>query len=292
MNRSFLTPHRWLVLIAALLLVSSFLPLDQGPHRAEQPQRLGSRIVHRPRALVAAAISPVTGLLHPVTTGLREQDSQRVIWDDWEDIGARYGSALQRLHALERENAELKQKIMQLTQIRELFGLSGVSLLDARVKSVSLDPLNPVLTLNRGSNNGVREHMAVASGWNLVGEVVHVGPLTSDVRLITAKGSRLRVQIAPPTADAAARTLEVQLERSDDGPWFEVRTTQQQPVAPGDVAQLTDPLWPAEATGFFVGQVTEVAPDPDDPLNFQRAIIKPIPSLTTLGRATILVPTD
>lgn len=292
MKRSFLTPRRLLALLAVLLLVSSFLPVDQDSQAAEQRRAWGSRLAERPRALVAAAISPVTRLLHALSTGLRSQDRDPVLWDTWDDLAVRYGRALQRNERLEQENTALKRQIAQLSQIRELFGLAGVSLVDARVNASSTDPLNPVLTINRGERHGVRRQMAVASAFSLVGEVTNVGPFTSDVRLITAPGTQLRVRLVPPTPDAAARTIEVQLERAEDGPWFEVQLGTQQPVQPGDLAHLSDPIWPTEAMGFVVGQVIEVGPDPDDPLNFQRVIVKPIPPLTRLNRVTVLVPTD
>ena len=280
-----------MALITACLLVSSFLPVDQGPH-PQQTGALGSRLAARPRALVATLVNPATALLHRLSARVRDAEADPVAWDQWQDAHTRYGLALRQIRQLEQQNLALKQQIAQLTQIRELFGLSGVKLVNARVTAASTDPLNPTLTINRGESHGVHERLAVTSGFNLVGEVVTTGSLTSDVRLVTAKDTRLRVQIAPPTAEAAARALEVQIERSPDGPWFEVRLGKQQRVEPGDLAHLTDPIWASQAEGFVVGQVTQVAPDPNDPLNFQRVIIDPIPSLMTLTDVTVLVPTD
>ena len=81
--------------------------------------------------------------------------------------------------------------------------------------------------------------------------------------------------------------------RSDDGPWFVVQvakgTPEDKPIHVGDVAQLSDELWPPEAQGFIVGTVTRVEDDPKNPLQFVRAVVEPTVPLDKLRRVTVLV---
>jgi rod shape-determining protein MreC len=87
-------------------------------------------------------------------------------------------SQLQRLIALEAENA----------QLRTLLGSEKRSLerrLVAEVLAVDNDPLNHLVVINKGSHDGVFEGQPVLDTSGIVGQVRRVGLLTSQILLIT-----------------------------------------------------------------------------------------------------------
>ena len=87
-------------------------------------------------------------------------------------------SRLQKLEALEAENRRL----------RELLGSSfqlGERVLVAELMSVNLDPYKHLVALNKGDLEDVHLGQAVLDESGVMGQVIHVGPLTSSVMLIT-----------------------------------------------------------------------------------------------------------
>lgn len=85
---------------------------------------------------------------------------------------------LQKLEALEAENLRL----------RELLGSSfqlGERVLVAELMSVDLDPYKHLVALNKGDLKDVYPGQAVLDESGIMGQVIHVGPLSSTVMLIT-----------------------------------------------------------------------------------------------------------
>ena len=165
-------------------------------------------------------------------------------------------------------------------------------LVNARVTAYTGAAARPVLTIDRGTRAGIQDGTVVAHGFNLVGRVVHAGPLTADVRLITHREQKLQVRLVPPGPDAEPRRVRVQIEQRDDGHTFGVQVSRSVTVEKGDLAHLADVSWPREARGFVVGQVRSVKRAPEDPYSFKNVVIEPIPPLTTLSEVTALVPME
>jgi rod shape-determining protein MreC len=87
-------------------------------------------------------------------------------------------SRLQRLAALEAENARLRELLDSTERI-------GNRALVAEILSVDLDPYRQRFDLNRGLVDGVYVGQALIDAQGVVGQVVRVGPLTSEAVLIT-----------------------------------------------------------------------------------------------------------
>ena len=289
MKRSFLTPQRLLALVAALLLIASFVG-----------GRTSTALAHIPRTVVSTALAPAHLLLYNVGATVRGTGEDAVQWSsgdnqrpDTTQLRQELGRALRLNEKLRQQNSRLKQQITQLSQIREQFGLSGMRLVGARVTAYTGDPGAPVITIDRGTNVGISRGTVIASGFHLVGEVVHAGPLTADVKLITAKGTKLQVRFVPPRADAQPRIESTrQVTLREDGRTFGVQLDIDINVQAGDLAHLADPRWPRESRGFVVGQVRAVEPADENPYLFQNVVIDPIPPLTSLNEVTALVPTE
>jgi rod shape-determining protein MreC len=85
---------------------------------------------------------------------------------------------LQRLDALEAENARLRELLDSTARI-------GNRALVAEILDVDLNPYRHRVDLNRGLVDGVYVQQALIDAEGVVGQVVRVGPLTSEAVLIT-----------------------------------------------------------------------------------------------------------
>ncbi len=175
---------RTLYLLVALVLVSlALILLSQG------------RYLQPIESIAGQVFNPIQQAAHNVTSG----------------IGGWVGSIGQG-HALEEENKQLRTAIDRLTsdnttlqalqreneQLRSLlkFQTDRPELTGVVARSIGGDPTGQmeILTLDRGSKQGISEGMAVVSpGGVLVGQISAVKPERSTVLLITDAGSSLPV---------------------------------------------------------------------------------------------------
>ncbi|MHA7841010.1 MAG: rod shape-determining protein MreC [Gammaproteobacteria bacterium] len=94
---------------------------------------------------------------------------------------------LQRLVSLEEENSQLRQLLGTTSQVSE-------EVRAARLLAVSLEPFTAEVILDAGVNDAVFEGQAVLDGYGVLGQVIHVGKLTSRVMLVTDPRSAVPVQ--------------------------------------------------------------------------------------------------
>jgi rod shape-determining protein MreC len=95
---------------------------------------------------------------------------------------------LQRLDTLEEENRRLRE-LLESTEAL------GHRVLVAEVLAVDLDPYRQRFNLNRGLRDGVFVEQALLDADGVVGQVVEVGPFTSEAVLITDPDHALPVSV-------------------------------------------------------------------------------------------------
>src|SRR5882672_10065441 len=95
---------------------------------------------------------------------------------------------LQRLAALEMENARLRQLLDSQARV-------GSRALIAEILAVDLDPYRQRFDLNRGLVDGVYVGQALIDAQGVVGQVVRVGPLTAEAVLITDADTAVPVSV-------------------------------------------------------------------------------------------------
>ncbi|PDP84583.1 rod shape-determining protein MreC [Glycomyces fuscus] len=177
------------VLLAALVAVAvALLVLDARPgtNPVTSAVRTGGEAVFAPAAAgVGWAAAPVAGLYEGLSRGS--------------------GSA-ERIAELEQANAELeedlraaridKERAEQLDEMLGLAGLGGYEVVPAQaVTRVTARGYADTVTIDTGTDSGVRPDMTVVNGSGLVGKVIEAGPGTATVMLATdvnsAVGARL-----------------------------------------------------------------------------------------------------
>lgn len=277
---AFLTQRRAFALVVAVLLISSIAR-----------NSVSFAIASVPAALVQGLAAPFAWPLGAIATALRG-DGERGVDSGVEAsvAGQRLAEAAVYITQLEQRLYAAEQQLAQLMQTQQVS--SGARYVVARVSGSSGDPTQPTITIDKGASRGIGLDSTVVSGVSLVGRVIDASPASARVSLISAKDTRLFVWIKPPDVLGGPREVLEQVTRSTAGAMFEARIEQGKTVRIGDIAYLADELWPPEAQGFIVGRVTRVEPAPDNPLQFQRVLIDPIPELSQLRRATVLVPVE
>ncbi|HEX8100698.1 MAG TPA: rod shape-determining protein MreC [Actinomycetota bacterium] len=120
----------------------------------------------------------------------------------------------ERIAALERQNSEGAYKDREIEQLRSLLNLkqglrlSGVT---GNVIGESVSNFAWLITVDRGSVDGVRVHAPVVSGQGLVGQAVRVAPRWSQVELIIDPDSAVAGRLA-----ASGETGLIKGQRADD----------------------------------------------------------------------------
>ena len=172
-------------------------------------------------------------------------------------------SRLQRLAALEAENARLRELLDSTARI-------GSRALVAEILAVDLDPYRQRFDLNRGLVDGVYVGQALIDAQGVVGQVVRVGPLTSEAVLITDADHAVPVSvnrngvrtIAVGTGDSSRLRLPYLTNNAD--------------VMVGDLL-ISSGLGGVFPAGYPVGRVLDVQRRPDQA--FAEILAEPVSSL-------------
>jgi len=166
---------------------------------------------------------------------------------------------LQRLAALEAENDRLRAMLDSSARVSD-------RVLVVEILAVDLDPYRQRFTINRGLNDGVYVGQALLDAEGVVGQIVSVELMTSEVVLISDADHALPVAInrnglrtiAVGTGDSSRLRLPYLTNSAD--------------VEPGDLL-MSSGLGGVFPSGYPVGQVLEVQRRPGQ--SFAEVIAEP-----------------
>src|SRR5512134_2860668 len=158
-------------------------------------------------------------------------------------------SRLQRLAALEAENARLRELLDSTARV-------GNRALVAEILAVDLDPYRQRFDLNRGLVDGVYVGQALIDAQGVVGQVMRVGPLTSEAVLITDADHAVPISVNRN----GLRTIAV--GTGDSGKLRLPYLTNNADIVVGDLL-ISSGLGGVFPPGYPVGRVLEVTLRPD-----------------------------
>ena len=95
---------------------------------------------------------------------------------------------LQKLTAVESENSRLRELLQSKQRV-------GQQVLVAEILAADLDPFSRQVVINKGSNDGVFRGQPILDADGAMGQVIHVGPISSTAMLITDSNHALPVQV-------------------------------------------------------------------------------------------------
>ena len=235
------------------------------------------------RGQLASWLSPLTAVAASPTRWL--QDSSEQIAETVElktQLAAlekevdRLNARQQRMRALEAENKDLRQLLRATERFDDEF-------VHAEVLAHSPDPFIKRLTVNRGFNAKAAPGQAVVDTQGLVGQVVEVGSLSSQVLLLTDPAHQVPVEVARSGFKAIARGLgnSEQLELLNVPPTAEIKV--------GDLLQ-TSGLGQRFPAGYPVARVVEVVREPGKA--FAKITASPIARTARLSRVMLVYRTQ
>ncbi len=272
------TPPRALV-VALVLACASLMVLDQGA---------GETVVDPVRRAVGEVVGPaqtaMSGVVRPVVN-LPEMFRSR-------------GDLQAELSALETENAELRTRVRTAGynrhKLAELEGLTtaaadlGYALVPARV--VGLGPsqsFSSTVTIDAGSDAGIRPDLTVINHDGLVGRVLRVTHTTATVLLVVDRDSTVGGRIGE-TMELGFLSGRGDLGRQGK---LDLQLVDQTVIPSRNDTVVT---WGSRkgagpyVAGIPIGQVTSVYASPRD--TTQRAVIEPFVDFSELDLVGIVVP--
>ncbi len=170
---------------------------------------------------------------------------------------------LQQTAALEQENARLRELLQASAKLRGHVVL-------ATLLAADMDPFRHMIVIDKGADAGVYEGQTLLDARGIIGQVIQVGPVSSEVALITDPSQAIQVQVnrtslrtlAIGGADVDTLSLPYLANNAD--------------VKPGDllVTSGLDGHYPA---GYPVAVITRVHRDPAEP--FASVTAQPVADL-------------
>ncbi len=101
-----------------------------------------------------------------------------------------------RIDSLNAENIELRRELKTMKEELEIeHTLSDYEYLNATVISRNISHWYNIITIDKGSYNGVKSDMVVVNASGLIGKVISTTTFTSDVRLITSSDTINKISI-------------------------------------------------------------------------------------------------
>lgn len=166
---------------------------------------------------------------------------------------------MQRWIALEIENTQLKALLHSSTELQG-------KILVARLLSIATDPFVNQVTIDRNNRDNLFVGQPVLDANGVMGQVIHVGPVTSKVLLVNDPHSGVPVQVTRNgvRAIAAGDAYTGKLRLANVPQTTDIRV--------GDVL-ITSGLGENYPAGYPVGQVTSVIKDPG--LQFMTIAVEP-----------------
>lgn len=185
-------------------------------------------------------------------------------------------SRLQKYEVLEMENQRLRKLLESSTKLRERVVI-------AELLDVDLQHFRHTVLINKGERAGVYDGQTIVDAGGIMGQVVHVGPFSSTVLLITDPSHAIPVQInrnglrGIAVGTGASRSLQLEyLPNNAD-------------IQQGDLI-ISSGLGNHFPAGYPVGVVTEIKLDPGGP--FARVKVTPSARLEQSREVLLLWPTN
>jgi len=259
----------WLVLFIALAIVLITIWFREGDNGALHRVRIGVQTVSAPVSAAGEfATRPVRGLFawaSDLGVSRSELEQLRV-------QNTRLRTRVSELEEANLENVRLR-RLLKLAQARDLESVG------ARVIGRPSSQWEHVITIDRGSSDGIRVGMPVLGPQGLLGQTVQVAAGSAKVRLITDQRSGVAAKVQRSRSEGVVNgSIDGQLTLD----FVSVETT----VKPGDVV-ITSGIGGVYPKGIVIGDVTEVGKEAN--ALYQSISVQPASSLAGLEEVLVLV---
>jgi rod shape-determining protein MreC len=232
--------------------------------------------------MINSVLSPVEKISHEAF-GSVSYLWTRYVW--LLNVEAERTDLSRRVRALEAETSRLAELESENERLRGLLGFTEASGLHGIAATViGRDPSNWVrtVTIDRGSDHGIRPGFAVVDGRAVIGQTIVVGARSSRVLLLTDNSSAIAALVQGNRAQGIAegslgKSLTLRYVLKD------------YPVAVGErvIASGLDGVYPK---GVLLGVVSQVQPDSAG--LFQTVLVEPSVDLNRIEDVLVIKPDE
>lgn len=217
------------------------------------------------------------------------------IWSSVAEIGAleRQNQELRAANAgLTQENLQLRQMGQDNATLRQLLAYKQAhpqhSYHPAAVIAYGTNNLDPMLTIDQGSNDGIQASMAVVDSAGLVGQISHVAAHSAVILPINNPGSSVAAYVTSKAGGPAGKTDPTGVVQFEPGVGLLLNFVQATaPLQAGDWV-LTSGLGGTFPRGVPIARISQIRQRPVD--LFQIAVLTPVAAMQTDRQ--VLVITD
>jgi rod shape-determining protein MreC len=250
----FLTQYKNALFLIAVLLAQAIALAVQvrSPVDAAKPDGPSVRLI---RMWAMTAVTPVERVTHALGSGAGHAWSEYI---DLRHVRQQNKDLQQQLARVRIEEAAISEDALQGRRLQAMLGFRESyvgSTVAAEVIGASGSEQSHVLTIDKGSRDGLRPDMAVITQDGVVGKLRDVFPATSEVLEINDQSSGAGVLLASTRIRAILRgTLTGRVQIGN--------LTADSRIQPGEQVLTSggDQVYPR---GLPVGVVESIAPDPD-----------------------------
>ena len=263
----------WLVIV---LLLGNFMLMAFDARQIDSGQRVirvwGQTVADFVQSPVTTVTSSMSGYFSSISNLRSAQDENTLLKN--------------HVHELEVElkgKEELAAENQRLKSLLDLKGSSKYKVLTARIIGRDPSVWFDSSIIDRGSLDGVKLNMPVVTNGGLVGRVTAVGPLTSQVDMITRDKSGVGGVIGEISASSALGVISGTSKKDI----VEMRyVAGSYDVQPGQVVYTTgqDGIYPA---GLKIGEIVEVISG--SATTPHRIFVRPSAGLTSMQEVAVLL---
>lgn len=173
-----------LKLLIAVIVSVALMYVDQRYQHLETVRSTLSWVIAPLQYLVDLPASAAAGIADLATSHNRLREQNARLRDEQLILRAR----LQKYQTLVVENNRLRELLGSASRI-------GEDVIVAELLAVDMDPTRKLITLNKGRPHGLRPGQAIVDAEGVMGQLLHVGPLTSTAMLISDASHAIPVQL-------------------------------------------------------------------------------------------------
>jgi rod shape-determining protein MreC len=242
-------------------------------------QRQGVTVVEEAFLTVMA---PVQGVFQRLTRSVESVQATVANYQLLLQENQRLHDQLAEVSTMEARMAELRRENDRLRRMLAFETRSEYDLIPAKV--IARDPSNwfHTITINRGSRHGVGQNMAVVTSEGLVGSILSVSPLSSQVLLLT---DARRAVSAFVQRSREPGLVEVDTGRPDYLRMYNL--PREANIQPGDTI-ISSGMGGIYPKGLVIGYVVETA---DEEYGYQKfARLQPAANFNRLEEVFVVIP--
>ena len=172
-------------------------------------------------------------------------------------------TSIDRIDSVETENVELRRELEALKSELDIeYTLSDYEYLNATVISRNVGYWFNIITIDKGSYNGVNKDMVVINAKGLIGKIIRTTSFTSDVRLITTSDTNNKISVSVSNGSDNLYGLINSFDYSEN--YLEVEgISNTKNVSIGDKV-YTSGLGGIFPSGILIGEVSDITTDSYD----------------------------